>query len=131
MIARYRWVLLLILIICLPGCRDEHNPFPPGKVDASLYGTWTLLRIASTDSLHTPDHSELILAQQGTGFLMDLDRQYELDSFYWAVEGDLINFTQSNTWFSVRFEREGLNDLTLIDFRHDPQLHYSYERVME
>lgn len=124
-------LLLLLPILLFTGCREDHNPFPPGKVDASLYGTWTLTRIASTDSLHTLDHSEMILTQQGTGFLMDLNREYELDTFYWAVEADQINFTQSNKWFSLRFEKPGLDNLTLIDFRNDPELFYTYVRAEE
>ena len=127
-----RWMLLItFFILLLPGCREESNPFPPGTVDASLFGTWTLVRIASNDSLHTLDHSEMILTQQGTGFLMDMDREYELDSFYWAVEGERINFTQSNKWFSVRFEKPGLDDLTIIEDRHDPDIYYSYIREQE
>lgn len=120
---------LFVLFFLLPlGCKERTDPTAPGIIDARLVGTWILQNKSNDVSTLNLDHSHMILNQQGTGFLMDLDNEYELDNFYWAVEGERINIRESNKWFNVGYEQQDMNSLVIIEDRLEPTLYYTYTR---
>ena len=127
-----RFLTILVLLqscVLLPGCKERTDPSPSGTIDARLVGTWELVHKANIENSLDLDHSRMILNARGYGYLMDTENVDQIDSFYWAVKDERINFTESNKWFSVEFDQSTPNHLTIIEDRYEPYLYYTYERL--